>query len=322
MIIDNEKLKEIYFGAYEFGQTSDGYLQAFQFNKAQIEYFNNGEEYWRDRCTASSAKTIELLTDASEFSFEYKIIWQGSLDSFEIFADNKFVQAYRVENLPGEGKLTFSIPEDSGLKRHIIIYLPMDATVLIRNFECNSSYEIPVKGEKVLWLGDSITQGFGPMRSSGTYVNVANRELNYDILNQGIAGYYFDKGSIIPMDGYTPDRIIVAHGTNQYDTKTMKPVEEFFETLFEVYGMKIPTLVITPVWRDDFLYDSDREKFLNFCNSVKEICHRYPNITTVDGFDMVPNSRRYYVDGLHPNEEGASLYGRNLVKFFHKLYTF
>ena len=60
MIIDNEKLKEIYFGAYEFGQTSDGYLQAFQFNKAQIEYFNNGEEYWRDRCTASSAKTIEL----------------------------------------------------------------------------------------------------------------------------------------------------------------------------------------------------------------------------------------------------------------------
>ena len=86
--------------------------------------------------------------------------------------------------------------------------------------------------------------------------------------------------------------------------------------------MKIPTLVITPVWRDDFLYDSDREKFLNFCNSVKEICHRYPNITTVDGFDMVPNSRRYYVDGLHPNEEGAALYGRNLVKFIHKLYTF
>lgn len=39
MVITNEELKEIYFGAYEFGDTEDGYLQAFQYSKEQIGYF-------------------------------------------------------------------------------------------------------------------------------------------------------------------------------------------------------------------------------------------------------------------------------------------
>ena len=81
------------------------------------------------------------------------------------------------------------------------------------------------KNEKVLWLGDSITQGFGPLRSAQTYVSVANRLLNYDIVNQGIGGYIYDKKSLMKMDGYTPDKIIVALGTNQFGCETMKDVE-------------------------------------------------------------------------------------------------
>ncbi len=40
MVLTNEELKAIYFGAYEFEETDDGYLQAFQYSKKQIEYFN------------------------------------------------------------------------------------------------------------------------------------------------------------------------------------------------------------------------------------------------------------------------------------------
>ena len=39
MKLDNEALKSIYFGAYSFKDTEDGYLQAFQYSDAQIEYF-------------------------------------------------------------------------------------------------------------------------------------------------------------------------------------------------------------------------------------------------------------------------------------------
>ena len=65
--------------------------------------------------------------------------------------------------------------------------------MLIRNMEINATFTPAKKNEKVLWMGDSITQGFGPLRSAHTYVSVANRLLNYDILNQGIGGYVYDK---------------------------------------------------------------------------------------------------------------------------------
>ena len=318
MKMNNAVLKNYYFGAYEFGETEDGYLQAFQYSKPQIDYFKRVEQYWYDRCTASTAKTLEFITQSTEFSFEYRIIWQGSFDTFELFADGECVAVYRVEELAKEGTLKFHIPGEMQ-KRHVIIYLPVDATVLIRNFICNGSVQPPVKTKKVLMLGDSITQGFGPLRSSGTFVSVANRELNFDILNQGIAGYVYDKGSLMKMGDYNPDWIIVALGTNQYFAKSIKPVESYYERLFEIYGNDIPTLVITPVWRNDFENEKERETFFTFCNAIKAICKRYRNITVIDGFDLVPHSEEYYIDSLHPNEKGAALYGHNLADFIRNL---
>ena len=84
-----------------------------------------------------------------------------------------------------EGKIEWELPEG---KKSVVIYLPADATILVRNFEINAAAARPQKNEKVLWMGDSITQGYGPLRSGIIYVSVANRLLNYDIINQGIGG--------------------------------------------------------------------------------------------------------------------------------------
>ena len=35
----NQELKNIYFGAYFFEETEDGYLQSFQYSKEQMKYF-------------------------------------------------------------------------------------------------------------------------------------------------------------------------------------------------------------------------------------------------------------------------------------------
>ena len=71
MVLSNEELKKIYFGAYEFEETADGYLKANQYSKAQMDYFRGSLKMWYERCDASTAKTIELSTDATEISFEY-----------------------------------------------------------------------------------------------------------------------------------------------------------------------------------------------------------------------------------------------------------
>ncbi|MCQ2577256.1 MAG: SGNH/GDSL hydrolase family protein [Treponema sp.] len=324
MKLSNNELQKIYFGAYNFSETQDGYLQSFQNTTDQIAYFKDAFEFWYERCTASTSKTIEIKTDAKKISLDYKFSWKGSEDSFELCVDGLITQIFYVKDLKEEGTVSFDLT--AGLdgiygskdgKKDVVIYLPADATVGIKNFQIDGEYVPAKKNEKVLWLGDSITQGYGPLRSSQTYVSVANRLLNYDIINQGIGGYIYDKKSLMPMPGYKPSKLIVALGTNQYGTETMKDIEEYYPRLFEIYGKDIPTLVITPLWRGDNL--EGVPTLVKFADKLKEILAKYPNIKVVDGFKMVPHLPEYFLDNLHPNQLGTEVYGRNLVEKIREL---
>ncbi|MCQ2526870.1 MAG: SGNH/GDSL hydrolase family protein [Lachnospiraceae bacterium] len=314
MKLTNEELKKYYYGAYSFKETDDGYLQAYQYTDAQMDYFREVSDFWYERCYASTSKTIEFITEATKVSFDYKIVWIGSLDSFEVAVDGIVTQIVYVKDIDKEGKIEFDLPVGS---KQVIIYLPADATVVIKDFEVNAEIDKVIKNAKVLWLGDSITQGYGPLRSSCTYVSVANRILNYDIINQGIGGYVYDKKSLMKMDGYNPDKLIVSLGTNQFGCETMVDIEEYYERLFEIYGKDIPVLCIIPIWRGDV--ENGEPTLIKFCENLKKIVARYSNIQMVEGWKLVPHLPEYFLDNLHPNQLGAEVYGRNLVAEIQKL---
>ena len=315
MRLTNEELKKIYCGALYFEETEEGYLKANQYTKPQMDYFEKAFLMWYERCDASSAKTIEFKTDATKVSFEYKLIWKCSEDSVELAIDGLATEIAYLKDIDMEGSISWDMPEG---EKNVTIYLPSDATMLVRNFEIDSTYECVQKNEKVLWLGDSITQGYGPLRSYQTYVSVANRILNYDILNQGIGGYIYDKKSLMKMEGYEPDKIIVALGTNQYgDENAPDMVREYYETLIGIYGEEIPILVITPLWRGD--NPEGVPTLERFCATIREIVGKYKNIRVVDGFKLVPHLEEYYLDNLHPNGLGTEVYGRNLVEEIRRI---
>lgn len=309
MKLSNEQLKSIYHGVLWYRETEDGYLQAFQYTKEQNEYFEKVSDFWFERCTASTAKTLEFVTTATACSFEYKLIWIGSADSVELWVDGQATDIRYIKDMEKEGTISFELPENSK-EKEIMIYLPADATMVLRNFEINDSFKPVTKKEKVLWMGDSITQGFGPLRSGHTYVSVANRLLNYDIINQGIGGYVYDKNVLMQMYDYKPDKIIISMGTNQFGTESMEGIEEYYQLLMEIYG-NTPVLCILPLWRDDV--PNGLPTLIKFCNNLKAIAEKYENVTVVDGFKLVPHLPEYFLDKLHPNCLGSEVYGRNLV---------
>lgn len=313
MKLTNEELKKIYFGAYRFSETEDGYLMAHQYTEEQEAYFKNAFDFWYERCNASTAKTLEFVTKATELSFDYKMLWIGSEDSFEVCVDGLLTEIKYLKNLEKEGKITFELPEG---EKSVIVYLPADSLAVIKNFEINAEVTPAKKGEKVLWLGDSITQGYGPLRSAQTYVSVANRILNYDIINQGIGGYIYDPKVLTEMAGYKPDKIIVALGTNQYGTESMAGIEEYYERITKLYA-GIPILAITPLWRGDNM--EGIPTLIKFCERLKEIIGRYDIVTMVEGFKLVPHLPEYYIDNLHPNQLGTEVYARNLVREIERL---
>lgn len=313
MKLTNDELKKIFYGAYNFTETADGYLMAHQYTEAQEKYFEKAFDFWFERCNASTAKTLEFTTEASEFSFDYQIPWLGSEDSFELCINGLITDIRYLKNLEKQGTLTFTMPEG---EKDVIVYLPADALAVITNFEINAAYKPAVKGEKVLWLGDSITQGYGPLRSSQTYVSVANRLLNYDIINQGIGGYIYDPKVLVEMEGYKPDKIIVALGTNQYGTESMADIEEYYETITKLYK-DIPILAITPLWRGDNM--EGVPTLIKFCENLKAIIKKYDIVTMVEGWNLVPHLPEYFLDNLHPNQLGTEVYARNLVREIERL---
>lgn len=314
MRLTNSELRTIYCGAYRFTETEDGYLQSYQYSEEQTEYFKRVSEFWYERCNASTSKTLEFSTDAEKISLEYKMIWIGSEDSFEMAVDGQICEIKYLKDIAREGRLEFELPAGN---KNVIIYLPADSTAVIRNFEADKPVAPLPKGPKVLWLGDSITQGYGPLRTGCIYVSVANRLLGYDILNQGIGGYVYDKNSLMKMEGYMPDKIIVALGTNQFGCETMTDIEQYYERLLEIYGDEMPILCVTPLWRDDVPNSFDT--LSRFCENVKKIAGQYKNIKIVDGFKLVPHLPEYFLDKLHPNCLGAEIYGRNLVREIERL---
>lgn len=304
----NQELQSIYFGAYRFSETADGYLMAHQYTEAQEEYFKHALDFWYERCNASTAKTLEFVTEATRISFDYQLLWVGSEDSFELCVDGLITDIRYIKNMDRKGTLSFDMPEG---EKSVILYLPADALAVIRNFEINAAFRPAVKGEKVLWLGDSITQGYGPLRSAQTYVSVANRLLNYDIINQGIGGYIYDPKVLVEMPGYRPDKIIVALGTNQYGTESMADIEEYYRVITELYK-GVPILAITPLWRGD--NPEGVPTLMRFCERLKEIIRQYEIVTMVDGWRMVPHLPEYFIDNLHPNPLGTEVYAGNLVR--------
>ncbi len=314
MKLTNKELQKYYFGALYFTETNDGYLQAFQYTQPQMDYFKEVSDFWYERCFASTAKTLDFVTEATELSFDYKIIWKGSEDSFELTIDGLVTKIVYVKDLKDSGTLSFTLPEG---KKTAVVYLPADATVLVKNFQINAQATAPKKTANVLWLGDSITQGFGPLRSACTYVSVANRILNYKIVNQGIGGYVYDKKSLMKMGDYMPDKIIVALGTNQYGTEDMTDIEEYYVRLMEIYGNNMPVLAVSPIWRGDNM--EALPVFESFCRKVKDICKRYKNVKLVDGEKLIPHLPEYFLDNLHPNCHGCEVYGRNLVREIERL---
>lgn len=313
MKLTNEELKGIYFGAYDFSETDDGYLMAHQYTGEQEEYFEKAFIFWYERCNASTSKTLEFVTTATKLSFDYRLLWIGSQDSFEICIDGLITDIRYLKNLDKEGTITFEMPTG---EKNVIVYLPADALAVIRNFEINAEFKPAVKGEKVLWLGDSITQGYGPLRSAQTYVSAANRILNYDIINQGIGGYIYDPKVLVEMKGYKPDKIIVALGTNQYGTESMDSIEEYYETITRLYK-DIPILAITPLWRGDNM--EGVPTLIRFCERLKEIIRKYDTVTMVEGWKLVPHLPEYFLDNLHPNQLGTEVYAGNLVREIERL---
>lgn len=215
-----------------------------------------------------------------------------------------------------------------------------------------------LKGKKINFLGDSITEGHGTSCKENCYVSVFGRLSGAEVLNYGIGGTRIavqtnpssnevcDKDFIGRVDEMESDAdiIVVFGGTNDFghgdaalgDFSSRDPHTFYgaMHTLCEKLINKYPKsqfVFITPLHR------TCENKLINSCGArtaaplskyveiIKEVT-KYYAIPTLDLYSTsgiqpeVEIIRQTYMpDGLHPNDEGAKKIAERLLGFLKSL---
>ncbi len=309
-------LKKLIKGACYF-EESRGYLTSYKYSKKQIDLMNADgyDTFWCERGMFSAGIRLEFKTNAKTISFDYKATYLGDRsNTVDLYVNGVlFAIKYLCDT---KGKMCFELPDGD---KSITIYYPNDTRFSVKNFTIDGSYKaVKDKGQNVLVIGDSITQGYGPIFSSGSYFNTLQRKTGYNMLNQGIGGYRFEPDDLMLVDGFTPDKVMVFLGTNWYDAPNEYDYEnatvDFYKRLVELYPDK-EILAITPIWRNN---DVDFERFHWCIDIIKRECAKHGNIKVVDGLTLVPNVDECFCDKCHPNEYGCELLAENLYKAMKK----
>ena len=292
-----------------------GYITFYRYTKAQLDFMED-KSYdwgWRMRGKFTGCIRLEFITDSTEISFEYKTTHSHErANTIDLYVDGILTSVYKINDTL-KGKIEYSLPEG---EKKIIIYLPNESELAIKNFTLNGNYKsVKDKGERIYILGDSITQGAGPDIASAAYFNALARNTNNTYIAQGIGGYRYEPRDLMRLDGFEPDKIVVFLGTNYYDTPIERydyrwAVEEFYKRLTELYP-ETPVISITPLWRNN---NVDWPRFMWCINTIKEACAPYKNVRVVDGFTLMPNVDECFADGIHPNAYGSLFLADNIAK--------
>lgn len=310
--------KPFIHGNYDFVDRN-GFVGFCKFSKEQTEYLRFND-FFRRRAFFSSSVTLEFYAPRCKFSFDYKIVDVSSKDTLDVFVNGKAEYSIKVADMPDCGSFGFSVGEGNGESlSEIVVYFPIDADFAIKNFAVDAPVCPVVRSPKVLWLGDSISQGYGTFFSGGSFVNVVRRKIGFEVLNQGIGGYYYDAKCLMSLEKFIPDRIIVAFGTNLHDWRDKdKFISEFYEKLNEIYA-GVKTLSISPLKRfDSALDESGMEETRKL---IEYNCKKY-GTEFLSGENIIPPEEKYFIDGLHPNAVGAEIYADKVVEYLTKIEFF
>ena len=294
-------------------EEKDGYTIPRRFTEEQAKAVQDND-FFAHRVRCSASVTLELYTQAENISLDYKFFLRTGVNStFEVYTDGFLTHLISDKDLADEGALNFAFKAG---KKHVEIYLPNYSEVGVKNFVVDGAYEtVAPKETKVLFIGDSITQGGGPQRSGCTYVNVTKRALNYEVLNWGIGGYPFDE-KIVQNSPFVPHKIILAMGTNNRfysQEKNEKDIGAFFTKLNATYP-NVPVLALLPPW-DGSMDEAGCQRYRVIKALIESNAAKYPQMQLASAYDMIPHFKDYFMDDLvHPTPFGMEVYGNNLVK--------
>ena len=301
------QIKALTRGAVSVEETDAG-IRFQRYTQSQLAAFEKEARCFYKRGMHTCGIRIDFYTDSDSLT-----VAVGAEGKYEVLVDG-LTAFWQVFTEPD----TFSMPLEAGTHR-VTIVLPSHFPGVIRSVELADGATVtPVTYlRKIIFYGDSITQGSHSEKDSQSYAWLVTRYCDADSLILGVGGatYFPDT---VEANGFDPDIVIIALGTNDFEgEQTMDVVRswcsDYLDRLCSLYPDK-KLFYVTPIWRADgerCLLAGTMEDLRNMV--AQEALKR--NMVVIDGHTLVPHRTEYFADGfLHPNDIGFALFAQNLIK--------
>lgn len=308
-----DQIKAITVGALRVWEEDEVFRFAKCTQKQENAWFAL-DEVLGSRSMATTGVRLDFYTNSKFIAFTPQI--KSACGRYEIYVDNIFKYYYGQSDFAECKRKEIGL---DGNEHRITLYLPAHE---IGSLECveieDGATVVPPEFErKILFIGDSITQGWDSTYDSLSYAQQVSRFLNAESIIQGIGGGFFHNTVFDEAIEFDPDIVVVAFGTN--DWMYYKTVEEgkmqcsqFLEQIQNKYGDK-KVFGISPIWRGDKEKTQAMGEFEECATYVKEEIRNH-HMTLVEGEKLVPHLREFFLgDIIHPNTSGFGIYALNLI---------
>ncbi len=327
MKLDFEKIQEITQGVERIVEDC-GELFFYRFTEPENELYSLSELYPRTFSTAGVK--FHFKTDATELSLNVRVekLTDISLFAFDIYVNKEYrasIKNYPYD-IPKTGYSETNYPIGKfGAKlellpgdKEIEIYFPWSVKGILKSLELqNSTYVQAVKREKKLLVyGDSIVQGTAAQNPSRVHTVQLADFLEAELHSKAIGSeVYFPELAELKNENYCPDYICVGYGANDWYTLSYEDAEDKCRRFWQAICKNYPIakkICVSPIW---YKNNNEERPFGPLSGAEKiqrKVTGKFPNIIFVRGWELIPPGEDYFVDGVHPNNEGFDMFYRNL----------
>ncbi len=318
MDLNLSQLQAITMGALDIQEEADGF-HFLRMMPLQTAAFGEAHEEFLLKCRATSGIRLDFYTDSPILALRWcnaKITSARSFCYFDVLVDGVLTMHSGTPDCGSEPEGSFCLTLPEGMHR-VQIFLPTLTDVAISAVTlADGATVMPHRARRrILFLGDSITQGYDALFPSECYANRLARYYDAEILNQAIGGSCFNPAVLQPVGAF--DFVVVAYGTNDWSMKSpadfAPDAAAYLARLGLIYG-KLPVFVVLPIWRAD-THRTDTAGDFMACRALIGRLAATQGFTVLDDYDLLPHDTRLFSDGyLHPNDIGFALYAQRLCE--------
>ena len=309
-VSETDKITEIFKGVIRVTE-EEGTYTPLRFSDEQLKEYQRQPTIPYSKCT--TGVRMDFYTDAKEISFSFSLGTFGNDDNatipqdrFDIFENGEYQASVAASHKSSVKEVTYTRTSTEAESR-ITVLFPTRHEAKISDLSLGNYRPYTEYTKKILFLGDSITQGLYADKPSDGYADQVSRALGADYLNLAVGGEKFRADALGEDVPFTPDHIVIALGTNdKHQNYALISIERnataYYEKVSQLYP-NVPVTVNTP-----FENQGD-----DYVESYIKVAEKF-GFKAIDGRTLIPPKRENFnPDEVHPSSTGFNLIAQNLL---------